>query len=620
MYEKKIGWAFMVIIATVGIVVIALVALENTHPQGTLPTPSMNTALTTRQLLMQKCPQNPNAGDRITVGSRAGYKEYLFGACEEKKTCDSFIQDPVSAALLKMSEPCGALHLKSQQLVFVNDMWIHTPSTVEKQIPQESIEEVTVKILSIKKNIGGGIGLFSTTPVPIENLNSSIAIDNDFILDFSNQNIRDQVMNALRNIKEVDLKPIDFESSVLLNIRGANNTKQIVDILNQENFAKYISQNTYVNINEPSFNIQSTWFHTSLCPSENYACLQNLCPNREPNRVPNYGKGVTVYILDTGIYEGHSMFGTHREQGRIKGESVVPNASPEDDHGHGTHIAGIIAYCSPGASIESIRVMGPGGSSTQATILEGLELVRKKHIERVKSGKLGLSVLNLSLGSRISDTTFYNPRTDLINQAVRDLVCDNITVIAAAGNDQEDACFNAPANAIFSNTGQCNGRYEKEEDQHYKSLIPAVTVGALNRIGLSYTSFSNVGRCVDISAVGDDIISASIRGPQTYIRMSGTSMAAPIVAATAANIASIFYRAFCTSIDPMKMLRHLHVLSSNDEIAQPYIDTRKYKIEERNEIIRLYNEMSHHHVNPFKPSLSRLLNGKYPCDKAVLET
>lgn len=210
------------------------------------------------------------------------------------------------------------------------------------------------------------------------------------------------------------------------------------------------------------------------------------------------GSGVHVYILDTGINPNHSEF-----SGRIgNGYDFVDNdSSPTDCNGHGTHVAGTIAGATYGvaknATIHAVRVLDCKGSGAMSGVIQGIDWVAKNHS--------GASVANMSLGSSVSSS---------VNNAVQNAINSGVTFVVAAGNSNADACSYSPA-----------------------STPGAITVGATNSSD-ARSSFSNYGKCVDIFAPGEKIVSAAYSGNSGNTIMSGTSMASPHVAGVAARYLS----------------------------------------------------------------------------------
>lgn len=210
------------------------------------------------------------------------------------------------------------------------------------------------------------------------------------------------------------------------------------------------------------------------------------------------GSGVDVYVVDTGIDTKHPEF-----EGRAVWGTNTVDILNTDCNGHGTHVAGTIGSKTFGlakkTSLIAVKTLDCRGSGSFSGIVKGLEYVVNNR--RSKGGKT--SVVNMSLGGPASST---------INSAVKQLITAGIHVVVAAGNENSDACNTSPA-----------------------SESSVVTVGATNSRNYM-ASFSNWGKCVDILAPGENILSTTIGGKSGT--MSGTSMACPHVAGAFALILS----------------------------------------------------------------------------------
>jgi len=214
---------------------------------------------------------------------------------------------------------------------------------------------------------------------------------------------------------------------------------------------------------------------------------------------------VIIAVLDSGIAHAHAEFA-----GRILPgyDMVNDDDDPEDDYGHGTHVAGIAAaglnngigmagvcgFC----SILPVKVLNRNNAGTWAGVAEGL----------IYAVGQGADIVVLSLGSKNSSKT--------IEDAVNYALDHNVLVIAAAGN----------ANSA---------------DPFYPAALPGVLgVGASTKNDEKW-SLSNYGDQVDVMAPGDSIYSTfndfnNENGG--YAVLSGTSMAAPHVAGLAGLLLS----------------------------------------------------------------------------------
>ncbi|KQY85266.1 hypothetical protein ASD24_28710 [Paenibacillus sp. Root52] len=215
------------------------------------------------------------------------------------------------------------------------------------------------------------------------------------------------------------------------------------------------------------------------------------------------GAGVKVAVIDTGIF-------AHDELTIAGGVSTVDyTTSYNDDRGHGTHVAGIIAAKSgnggivgvaPDAQIYAVKAIGADGEGTTLDVLEGIEW----------SIQNGMDIINVSLGT---DTD-----SSLLEEMINNAYNAGIVVVGSAGNSQEDS----NGNPIPISTPTVN--YPAK----YDSVIAVAAVDNLNQRG----TFSSVGDEVELAAPGVDVISTYVKADGTggYGKSSGTSQAAPHVA------------------------------------------------------------------------------------------
>jgi serine protease len=203
------------------------------------------------------------------------------------------------------------------------------------------------------------------------------------------------------------------------------------------------------------------------------------------------GEGITAYVIDTGIEANHPDFGS-----RASSAANFVDQKTTDGNGHGTHVAGIIGGTEWGVAkrvkLVGVRALNDAGSGTFSGVVEGENWVAQRAVANK-------SVVNMSLGGG---------STQAVIDATKHLFDAGVLVVAAAGNNNGDACRYSPANTPT-----------------------AVTVGATD-IADKKASFSNYGTCVDTYAPGSHITSDWLRGGANTI--SGTSMAAPYVAGVAA--------------------------------------------------------------------------------------
>ena len=202
---------------------------------------------------------------------------------------------------------------------------------------------------------------------------------------------------------------------------------------------------------------------------------------------------VTVAVVDSGVDAAHPFL-----KGRlVSGYDFVDRDDvPQDGHGHGTHVVGTVVDCTPGmkVSVMPVRVLDDNAGGTLLDIFLGIRYAADN----------GANVINLSLSLR--------SHSDMIEDAIRDAISKNITVVVAAGNYNGNAAFYCPAH-----TRDC------------------ITVAAVDSALKRYER-SNYGSMVDVAAPGVDVESSYPGGE--FRKMSGTSMAMPHVSAAAALLIS----------------------------------------------------------------------------------
>jgi hypothetical protein len=224
------------------------------------------------------------------------------------------------------------------------------------------------------------------------------------------------------------------------------------------------------------------------------------------NNAGGAGTGNTsrwIWVVDSGIDL------THPDLNVVTNTSYARSfvgGTANDCNGHGTHVAGIAAArnntigvvgVSAGAPVVPVRVFGCTGGSATSTILSG--------INHVAANDLAGDVMNLSLGGYFGNNC---DATSSYRSAVLSVANGGTHVAIAAGNSSANAALYQPA---------CiNG-------------TRIYTVASMTCAKGFSSSFSNFGRPpIDWIATGSSVYSTYLNGG--YATLSGTSMAAPVVA------------------------------------------------------------------------------------------
>ena len=272
-------------------------------------------------------------------------------------------------------------------------------------------------------------------------------------------------------------------------------TDEILNLVSQDPLIKFIEQESTVRLSNTSMQKDAPWGLHRISHREKAKYGQDL----EYLYEDAAGRGVTSYVLDTGIDTEHEDF-----EGRAVWGAVIPgNDEASDLNGHGTHCAGIIGSKHYGVAkntkLVAVKVLRSNGEGTVSDVIKGIEYVAREHIEssRKKSKEFKGSTANLSLGSS---------KSLAMEMAVDAAVDSGVHFAIAAGNENEDACLSSPAGAQKS-----------------------ITVGA-STFSDDRAFFSNWGTCVDVFAPGINIMSTYIGSRNATLSLSGTSMAAPHVA------------------------------------------------------------------------------------------
>lgn len=212
---------------------------------------------------------------------------------------------------------------------------------------------------------------------------------------------------------------------------------------------------------------------------------------------------VKVAVIDTGLDKNHPEI----KGSIIKSENIINPMNPTTADTHGTHVAGIIAGkkdngiggygLDPAAKILSLDIFDGGDWTFDYTIAKAI-------LEAVDQGA---DVINMSLGGG-------NP-SEILKEAIDKAISKGVVVVAAAGNEASDA------------------------DVYPAKFEGVISVGSINK-DKKLSDYSSYGSSTDLVAPGEDVYSSyyDYQKGSTFTKISGTSMASPVVAGTVALLLS----------------------------------------------------------------------------------
>ncbi len=252
------------------------------------------------------------------------------------------------------------------------------------------------------------------------------------------------------------------------------------------------------------------------------------------------GKNIGIAVIDSGVNPNGDLYtqmGVNRQIADVRFNSDY-NQSTSDGYGHGTHVASILAGdgsesngkyigVAPMANIINVKVSNDNGSARMTDIVKGLEWVLNN------KGRHQIRVVNISLNSTVAESYHTSP----LDAAVEILWFNGIVVVVSAGNYGSGAIY-PPANDPFVIT--VGATDDRGTGSIADDTLASFSAYGTTEAGATKPEIVAPGRNITARLVNMNMglpaaHKANIVNGQ-YFRMSGTSMAAPMVSGAVAML------------------------------------------------------------------------------------
>ncbi len=338
------------------------------------------------------------------------------------------------------------------------------------------------------------------TPSSSEGTEQQIKIEfkQDIIVTFTSQEEKERFISDGHNI----LSELRIIPSVTISLSQA----ELTDIYSNYSVA-FSEVNQKVKVDTSDVKVLNT---TQV--EEDYFHYQMVNPNAQSQTDNVTGKGVKVAVIDSGIasHPELTIAGGVSTLGDLTGEEAEAHSESlyNDDNGHGTHVAGIIAAnnnnsgvvgIAPDVQLYAVKAMDSMGVGTLADILDGIQWSIDNQMDIINMS-LGLDSHSLSLETAI------NKAHDA-----------GILMVAASGNSSERDGIDENNQMVQTHIAPVS------YPAAYENVIAVSAVKADKEI----SDFASVGPEVDVTAPGVGIMSTFINNQ--FASSNGTSQAAPHV-------------------------------------------------------------------------------------------
>lgn len=301
------------------------------------------------------------------------------------------------------------------------------------------------------------------------------------------------IVKSKRNINEFDSVDIveGYDNLHIVQFDNSDSAEQALEYYNDSKYIEYAEEDMLISVTETenslpaSYDNHLSWGSSAIGVDDYFDYLGDTSALPE----------VVVGIIDTGIDLDHDFLKDRIIETGFNNSGSGKNNSEDDDDGHGTHVAGIVAdNTTENVKIKAFKCMDENGNGKLSDVCLAVNAAVENDVD----------VINMSLGTRGS--------SELMEDTINNAIEQGIAVCVAAGNNGQNAKNYTPAN-----------------------IENCISVGAINESDQK-PLWSNYGDAVDIWAPGSSIESAYNDGG--YKSLSGTSMATPFVTAASALLIS----------------------------------------------------------------------------------
>lgn len=354
------------------------------------------------------------------------------------------------------------------------------------------------------------------------------------VLSFFRRNEQNLIVNDVAGTQEeVNLQISPDGGANWTTLRTYSSTQNLGAAIDTFNIAAYASATTLIRFAVTNQQTGSRYLYIDNV-MVTYATASDYRATVRANEVGLNGQGVTVAVVDSGI-NPHADLQANGVPSVLANASLLPNTTPADGYGHGTHVAGILAGkgnlnlsrmgVAPNANLINVKVSDDNGMSLGSDLVAGLQWVYDNRFT------YNIKVVNISMNSTVAESYQLSP----IDAACEILWFNGIVVVVSAGNAGAGAVY-PPANDPFVITVGAT-------DEMGTATLLDDSVAAFSAYGITEDGFAKPdlvapGRNV-LSLLAGTSASAYLNHPDNrfdfnYLRLSGTSMSAPVVSGAVA--------------------------------------------------------------------------------------